>query len=71
MDRLTIEAATKLFLERGGEIVSIPEVIEIDPNEVARKLIENSIVDSTRTEKTVEGRGYEEVAVAHENWLTF
>ena len=26
MDRLTIEAATKLFLERGGEIISIPEV---------------------------------------------
>ena len=25
MDSLTIEAATKLFLERGGEIVSIPE----------------------------------------------
>ena len=26
MNSLTIEAATKLFLERGGEIVSIPEV---------------------------------------------
>jgi hypothetical protein len=71
MDRLTIEAAVEKFLANGGEIVSIPEVVEMNPNEVARKLIENSVVNSERTVGTVEGRGYEEVAVAHENWLTF
>jgi len=71
MDRLTIEAAVKRFIANGGEIVSIPEVVQVDPNRVARKLIENSIVNSERSDHTQEGRGYEEVAVAHENWLTF
>jgi hypothetical protein len=71
MDRLTVEEAVKAFLANGGEIVSIPEVVQVDPNRVARKLIENSIVNSERSDHTQEGRGYEEVAVAHENWLTF
>jgi len=71
MDRLTVEEAVKRFIANGGEIVTIPEVVQVDPNAVARKLIENSVVDSERTEHTQEGRGYEEVTVAHENWLTF
>ena len=71
MDSLTIDKAVAKFLANGGEIVSIPEVVEVDPNRVARKLIENSVVNAERSDRTQEGRGYEEVAVAHENWSTF
>jgi hypothetical protein len=38
MDRLTIERATKLFLERGGEIVSIPEVRVVSDSEALNYL---------------------------------
>lgn len=38
MDRLTIERATKLFLERGGEIVSIPEVKVVSDSEALNYL---------------------------------
>ena len=38
MDRLTIEEATRLFLERGGEIVSIPEVTVVSDSQAMNYL---------------------------------
>lgn len=72
MTREEIAKATEAYLNRGGEIKELPSLDFIaDPNTVARTLIENSVVNSERTEHTAEGRGYEEFHVAHENWLTF
>ena len=72
MTQAQIDAATRAFLAKGKSITVLPNLDFIaDPNIVARQLIENSVVNSERrVPKADEGRGYEEVAVVHDNWIT-
>lgn len=71
MTQAQIDAATVAFLNRGNTITVLPNLDFIaDPNSVARRLIEDSVVNSERIERTQEGRGYDEVHVIHENWST-
>ena len=73
MTQAQIDAATKAFLNKGNTITVLPSLDFIaDPNTVARQLIEDSVVNASDARPTgpMEGRGYEEVHVYHDNWST-
>ena len=69
MTQAQIDSAVQAFLSKGNYITVLPNLDFIaDPNTVARQIIEDSVINSERTDSTQEGRGYDEVSVLHDGW---